>query len=65
MIQAGFKRSNGMGIGFTWPVQFPLFAMQIDHIFVRDVAVSDFKILGEIGSDHYPIQAALSVPNKF
>jgi hypothetical protein len=60
IIQAGLKRTNRMGIGFTWPTYFPLFMMQIDHIFIRDVFVSDFKILSNIGSDHYPIQATMS-----
>ena len=64
-IQGGLKRTNRMGISFTWPVYFPLFAMQIDHIFVRDVAVFDSNTLGNIGSDHYPIQATVGVPNSF
>ena len=64
LIQAGFKRANRIGVGFTWPYYFPFFAMQIDHIFVRDSIVSNFKILENIGSDHYPIQAIVGIPSS-
>lgn len=58
---AGLK-SSSMGFAWTWPAGFFPLAIQIDHIFVRDIAVKSFTALGSINSDHYPVRAELLVP---
>jgi endonuclease/exonuclease/phosphatase family metal-dependent hydrolase len=46
--------------GRTWPSSMP--HSQIDHILVRpDVGVIDGAVLGDVGSDHRPVRAALHV----
>jgi endonuclease/exonuclease/phosphatase (EEP) superfamily protein YafD len=57
LIQSGLDRINPLGIAYTWPTTTILFAIQIDHFFARDIAAADFKVLPNIGSDHYPIRA--------
>lgn len=58
---AGFKTSNPVGIAWTWPVFFPLFAIQIDHILTKGMDINDFEVLGPIGSDHFPVMAKISL----
>lgn len=62
LIEAGFKRINPLGFAYTWPMKFPLFAMQIDHFFAKGVRAGDFEVLGATGSDHYPIRADVLIP---
>jgi endonuclease/exonuclease/phosphatase (EEP) superfamily protein YafD len=61
LVDAGFKRINPTGIAYTWPTQNPLFAMQIDHFFATGIEEANFRVLADIGSDHYPIQAVISL----
>ncbi|MEZ0260874.1 MAG: endonuclease/exonuclease/phosphatase family protein [Alphaproteobacteria bacterium] len=60
---AGLK-SPSAGFAWTWPAGFFPLAIQIDHIFVRDLAVKSFTALSGINSDHYPVRAELLVPAK-
>jgi endonuclease/exonuclease/phosphatase (EEP) superfamily protein YafD len=46
----------GLSLGRTWPAGFFPLAIPIDHCLISDgIAVSGFRTLGEIGSDHYPV----------
>ena len=63
LVGAGLKRVNRLGFAFTWPVQIPFLALQIDHFFARNVASADFKVREDIGSDHFPIEASFNFPN--
>jgi endonuclease/exonuclease/phosphatase (EEP) superfamily protein YafD len=60
---AGLK-SLSAGFAWTWPYGFFPLAIQIDHIFVRDIAVKSFTALPSINSDHYPVRAELLLPEK-
>lgn len=55
------RRTNKLGFAWTWPSGFLPLAVQIDHIFVRDVIMADFEILPEIGSDHFPIKSNITI----
>jgi endonuclease/exonuclease/phosphatase (EEP) superfamily protein YafD len=59
LFDAGLKRINSAGVAYTWPTQIPLFAMQIDHFFAKGISEADFKVLSNIGSDHYPIMTTV------
>lgn len=61
LLDAGLKRINTTGVAYTWPTQMPLLAMQIDHFFAKGITEADFKVLSNIGSDHYPILTTVSV----
>jgi endonuclease/exonuclease/phosphatase (EEP) superfamily protein YafD len=51
---------QGSGIGPTWPSVWRL-GVPIDHILATpDVALRNFRVLGGIGSDHFPISAEFS-----
>lgn len=53
----GWRRSVR---GRTWPARMP--HSQIDHILVRpEVGVVDSEVLDDVGSDHRPVRAILSV----
>ena len=53
----GFRRAVR---GRTWPASMP--HSQIDHILVRpEVGVIDSAVLPDVGSDHRPVRATLSV----
>jgi endonuclease/exonuclease/phosphatase (EEP) superfamily protein YafD len=60
LFNADLISLNPSGIAYTWPSHLPFLAMQIDHFFVRGVKAADFKVLPNIGSDHYPIQATVA-----
>lgn len=57
----GIKRTNQLGFAWTWPSGFFPLAIQIDHIFVRDVVMADFKVLPYIGSDHFPVKTNITI----
>lgn len=63
-IAAGLTPANPTGIAWTWPSNFLPFAIEIDHIFVRNALVRAFKVLGNTGSDHYPVEALISLPES-
>ena len=58
--KAGLRSSHPSGLAWTWPTGFVPFAMQIDHVLVRDAAVRDFRVLMDIGSDHRPIRTSFA-----
>ena len=52
---------EGHGVEPTWPSIGPL-GVPIDHILATpDVQLSNFQVLGDIGSDHLPIAAEFSL----
>lgn len=59
---ASLRNLTGLGLrrtaafAYTWPTSFPALAIQIDHIFVRDAGATHFRVLGDTGSDHRPVQ---------
>lgn len=63
LIPSGLKPANKWGWAWTWPRLAPLFAIQIDHIFVKTLSVSDFKVLEGTGSDHFPVMATIILPD--
>ena len=54
-------RTNQLGFAWTWPSGFWPLAVQIDHIFVRDVLKADFEVLPYVGSDHFPVKSIIAV----
>lgn len=60
----GFKTTNYKILGWTWPDNFPLFAVQIDHILIKDMSVQEFDILEGAGSDHFPVKAVLTLSEQ-
>ncbi|MDD9900546.1 MAG: endonuclease/exonuclease/phosphatase family protein [Alphaproteobacteria bacterium] len=58
LLETGLQPTNIWG--WTWPTFMPLLALQIDHIFVKDMAVHSFDRLDRIGSDHFPILVTLT-----
>lgn len=57
LLDAGLRPLGGWGAGYTWPVGNPLLRMQIDHILIRGAKAVEFRVLPDIGSDHFPIIA--------
>lgn len=62
-LGAGLAPVNASGIAWTWPAGILPLAIQIDHIFVKAAAAQDFTVLGDIGSDHYPVEASIHLPS--
>lgn len=66
-----FKRSTGMqdpraGRGFysTFPT-YSLIKMPIDHFFCTPkIKMVDFRVLENIGSDHFPVNVIFHIPDK-
>jgi endonuclease/exonuclease/phosphatase (EEP) superfamily protein YafD len=65
-IQAtGMKSSRqGFGVQPSWPADSPLLQIPIDHCLVSkdDILLIHNRIGKDIGSDHYPLIADLSLP---
>ena len=57
--KAGYHRAGSLPFVRTWPGNGWLFAMQLDHLLVRDAVTTGFRVLPDIGSDHYPIQVQI------
>ena len=52
------RRAGDPRLSRTWPTQFPVLGLSIDHIMASDgLELVEFKVLESIGSDHYPILA--------
>ena len=34
-------------------------AVQIDHVLTRGIKAGRYEVLGDVGSDHYPVRAEL------
>jgi endonuclease/exonuclease/phosphatase (EEP) superfamily protein YafD len=58
LANAGLKSSHPSGLAWTWPSGFFPLAIQIDHVFVKNAAVGEFRVLPGIGSDHFPVKAS-------
>lgn len=53
---------RGRGFAMTWPVQFPLLGVSIDHCLVSEhVIASGLRRSRAFGSDHYAIVTSLSL----
>jgi len=61
---AGLKDGRpGFGIQATWPVNFPLLRIPIDHCLVSpSVTIRNWVRGPDIGSDHFPIMVDFSLP---
>lgn len=50
---------SGSGLTHSWPAQRPLVAIQIDQILTKGAKAGTYMVLGDVGSDHYPVRADL------
>jgi endonuclease/exonuclease/phosphatase (EEP) superfamily protein YafD len=56
---------QGFGIQPSWPSNFPLLQIPIDHCLITPtIKVSSNQIGPDIGSDHYPLIADLAIATK-
>jgi len=46
----------------TFPARLGWLGIPVDHILVRDIAVTEVEVLPSIGSDHRPVKATLIIP---
>ncbi|ESQ77957.1 endonuclease/exonuclease/phosphatase family protein [Asticcacaulis sp. YBE204] len=53
--------STPLGWAYSWPVHMPPLAIQIDHIFAKDIVYGELEVLKDIGSDHFPVRADIVV----
>lgn len=45
------------GMAYTWPVGRPWMAVQIDQVLTLRATAGQLSVLGNVGSDHYPVRA--------
>ncbi|OIN86475.1 MAG: hypothetical protein AUJ12_05885 [Alphaproteobacteria bacterium CG1_02_46_17] len=65
ILQDGFVPAGLYGLAWSYPMGNLLFAIQIDHMFGRDVVFEDFRTLESVGSDHYPVYSKINMPEAF
>ncbi|MDD3019997.1 MAG: endonuclease/exonuclease/phosphatase family protein [Alphaproteobacteria bacterium] len=65
ILERGFMPAGPYGLAWSYPVENHLFAIQIDHIFGRDVVFEGTRTLENVGSDHYPIYSKINIPEVF
>ncbi|HNP35970.1 MAG TPA: endonuclease/exonuclease/phosphatase family protein [Woeseiaceae bacterium] len=60
--KSGLRNARrGFGIKPSWPIFLPFARIPIDHCLVSaDIAVTDFEIGSNIGSDHLPVLVTMS-----
>jgi endonuclease/exonuclease/phosphatase (EEP) superfamily protein YafD len=49
------------GLAYTWPAARPWMAIQIDQVLTRGMTAGNYRTLGDIGSDHYPVRVDLVI----
>jgi endonuclease/exonuclease/phosphatase (EEP) superfamily protein YafD len=59
LLRAGMQWPSGSGLTYTWPVGRPHMAIQIDHVLTRGAVAGAWRVLPDVGSDHYPVRADL------
>ena len=60
LLEAGLKRTAPFGLAYTWPSAMLPLAIQIDHFLVKGMAAQDFRVLENVGSDHFPIAVSVT-----
>lgn len=53
---------EGRGLRATWNANWPVLRLTLDHILFKNMFSSSAEILGNVGSDHYPVLATFSLP---
>lgn len=60
LLREGGLKSCSRGLHYTWPVQAPPLAIQIDHCLARPgIELRDFTVGPDVGSDHFPISVSV------
>lgn len=62
LIQARLQWPSGSGLAYSWPSGNRLMAIQIDQILTRGAVAGRYRVLGGVGSDHFPIRADIALP---
>ena len=52
----------GSGMAYTWPTGNPALAIQIDQVLTKGAVAGRYRVLGDVGSDHFPVRADLALP---
>ena len=59
LIRIGMQWPAGSGLTYSWPVGQPYMMIQIDQILTRGAVAGIWRVLPDIGSDHFPVRADL------
>jgi len=59
LLQLGMQWPAGSGMVYSWPVGRPWMAIQIDQVLGLGMKAGQYRVLTDIGSDHYPVRADL------
>lgn len=59
LLRLGVQWPAGSGLGYSWPAARSWMAVQIDHVLTRGIKAGRYEVLGDVGSDHYPVRAEL------
>lgn len=59
----GYYPGGRMGLFRTWRTDLPPLGLQIDHFFLKNLASQGFRVLPDIGSDHFPVAITLRPPS--
>lgn len=52
---------QGFGVQVSWPAQFFVLSIPIDHVLVSDdIEIKERKVCRAVGSDHYPVYVELA-----
>lgn len=57
LIKARMQWPQGSGLTYSWPTGNRLMAIQIDQILTKGAKAGAYKVLGDVGSDHFPVRA--------
>ncbi len=59
LIRQKMQWPHGSGLAHSWPTQRAVMAIQIDQILTKGAVAGTYRVLGDVGSDHYPVRADL------
>jgi endonuclease/exonuclease/phosphatase (EEP) superfamily protein YafD len=63
LIRQKLQWPHGSGLAYSWPVGRPWMRIQIDQVLTLGAVAGQYHTLGDVGSDHYPVRADLTLPN--
>ena len=59
LVQDRMQWPAGSGMAYSWPAPHSLLRIQIDQILTLKARAGTYRVLGDVGSDHFPVRAEI------
>lgn len=59
LIEQRMQWPRGSGMAYSWPAPRSWLRIQIDQVFTKSARAGSFRVLSDVGSDHFPVRAEI------